>query len=482
MSRKKKPLYQQLYEQLRSSILQGQFSSGDRLPSKRQLAQNLGLSQNTVNTAYQQLVDEGYIESRERSGFFVLTLALPKLKEKRKAEIEQLSEETPAPNNPIIDFSSRNADPELFPYDLFRRISSEIWRDRPPELLSSPPAQGHAVLRREIAIYLARNRGLSVSPEQIVVQANSVDLLALIVRLLPNHCVGLENPGFPAFYYYLHERKLPYKLLPLGSQGIEPDKIKIQGAQIISVSPTHQFPSGSIMPVGQRIKLLRYASAAPDRWLMEDDYDSEFRYEGLTVPSLKSLDRDDKVIYLGNFSKAICPGIRVSYLVLPRILLEKYQKLEASFRCPVSGFTQILLARFLEGGQYERHLNRLRKRYRAKRELMLSCLDKSNLPLEILGSEAGFQINLRLHLDKLQIKTKDATKYTENLREKLRKSGIIVPFLSDFLIKDQKMSKSCSKDPVLILGFSDLKEEEIQNGIRCLLKIIEGEDCASSPS
>lgn len=505
-----KPLYQKIYEELRDAILSGQWPGGARLPSRRTMAANLGVSLNTVSSAYQQLVDEGYLEARERSGFYVEKLPWEEL---RRVEAPEQTHHTPEPgpqSETVIDFSDPGIDPALFPYSDFQKIYRDLWRSENSSLVLRPPGKGCFELRQELAFYLARSRGIVVTPEQIVIRANSLSLFRLLLKLLPPQCLpALEDPGFKDFFQELEQQGRPYLLLPVGAQGINPESPQLKRAGLVSVTPTHQFPTGSVMPIAARSNLLAWAASGEERWLLEDDYDSEFRYEGMTIPSLKSLDHHDRVITLGNFSKSISPALRISYMVLPEALAARLEaspkagfsltasspshaslKSDASQNlfpgdeaydlgspkdstvvsdevkealldaCPVNAAAQLALAAFLKKGLYEKHVKRLRTAFRNKRDLMLDCLGSDVDKGDIIGAEAGFHLNVRIH---------SPASETE-LKRRFAAAGLLIEFLSDYQVS-QKQAKE-QDEKILILSFSSLSPEQIREGVEKIFALL----------
>lgn len=469
-----KARYRQLYEQIRAQIMSGDLPGGQRLPSKRELARQLGISVNTVISAYEQLADEGLIEARPRSGFYVEKLPLP------PAGMKSLPQEagTVCPGNggqekkakagTEIDFRSTQIDEKAFPFQNFRKLSRDLWSQDKPYVLRESPAEGWMELRREIAIYLASNRGLAARPENILIQAQSSALFELLLQLLAKDTtIALENPGYHSFYEIAARGSRPLQLLALEEEGIRPEDIPASGPLLLSVTPTHQYPTGAVMPASRRVELLTSMSTGAERRILEDDYDSEFRYEGKPLPSLKSLDSMDRVIYLGNFSKSVCPGLRVSYMVLPDELRERFEEKKGLFSCPVPSPIQFLLASFLAEGHYARHLRRMRALYQKKRQLMLSWLKEEVPEWKVIGAEAGFHLNVQLPQPVDQ----------EKLRQKLTENGVRLSFLSDFdqspaALKEEK----AYTPPVLLLSFSSLSEEEMISGLRRIAATLDALD------
>ncbi len=495
-----KPLYQKIYEELRDAILSGQWPGGARLPSRRTMAANLGVSLNTVSSAYQQLVDEGYLEARERSGFYVEKLPWEEL---RRVEAPEQTDCTPEPgpqNETVIDFSDPGIDPALFPYSDFQKIYRDLWRSENSSLVLRPTGKGCFELRQELAFYLARSRGIVVTPEQIVIRANSLSLFRLLLKLLPPQCLpALEDPGFKDFFQELEQQGRPYLLLPVGAQGVNPESPQLKRAGLVSVTPTHQFPTGSVMPIAARSSLLAWAAAGEERWLLEDDYDSEFRYEGMTIPSLKSLDHHDRVITLGNFSKSISPALRISYMVLPEALAARLEASPAASdeakealldACPVNAAAQLALAAFLKKGLYEKHVKRLRTAFRNKRDLMLDCLGPDVDKGDIIGAEAGFHLNVRIHSPASE----------KELKRRFAAAGLRIEFLSDYHVsqkqakeQSEKASENLTNKPseepsnhmaqkleteneqdekILILSFSSLSPKQIREGVEKIFALL----------
>lgn len=296
------PRYDYLCRCIRDDILCGRLTAGSRLPSRRSLAEHLKVSAVTVESAYAQLAAEGYIVSREKSGYFVSQLE-PALR-------------PPVPRPPsgpmlrprgspwMMDLRGGGGSTELFPFSVWAKLMRQVLSQRGPDLLRPVPHSGVPELREAIAGTLYRLRGLSVSPEQIVVGSGSEYLYNLIVQLLGRELVyGVEDPGYPkpARIYALNGARCIS--LPVDGQGISPQTLAASPAQVVHLSPSHQFPTGAVTPAGRRQALLRWAAQGGDRYLIEDDYDSEFRFTGLPIPALQSIDQADRVIYLNTFSR-----------------------------------------------------------------------------------------------------------------------------------------------------------------------------------
>lgn len=385
------PLYEQLYRHISSAIQSGQIRPGEKLPSKRQMCATLGISMSTVETAYSLLVDEGYILSRPRSSYVAAPIV--PLESSRPTPIAP----PPEPLAPAwrYSFSTGAVDTSVFPFSSWARISKEAVYEN-PELLQRGHPQGDPPLRKALAELLSQYRGIRCHPDQIVVGAGADQLLALLLQLLPRHqAVALEDPGYPSAYAvvrHLGRRAIP---IPVDSEGMDPEALERSGASLAYVTPSHQFPLGITMPVGRRSRLLQWVCRGEDRWLIEDDYDSEFRYASRPIPAMQGLDRQGRVIYLGTFSRSIAPAIRVAYMILPPPLLERYRREFSLTASTVSRFEQEALRRFIVQGLYSRHLRRVGNLYRQKCTLLTGAL--SAIPgAHLSGEQAGLHFLLTI--------------------------------------------------------------------------------------
>ena len=315
------PLYEQLYESLAEAMRAGELAAGTRMPGKRRLAAELSVSVNTVDGAYQILAAEGYLEARERSGFYVQEyLALPTRPETANAApAPREAEPRPEIVEPSIkyDLSTRGVDPELFPFRTWARLQKELLYSS-PQLLTHGDAQGDRELRQALADYLEEYRGVRCSPEQIVVGAGLEYLLGLLAPLLPGPA-AVENPGYPRAKQVLENNGVPCCCLPVDEDGLSVAALSASGAAVCYITPSHQFPTGVTMPAGRRAELLHWAARRPgERYIIEDDYDSEFRFDTRPLPSLQGMaGADGPVVYLSTCSRSLAPSIRIAYMVLP---------------------------------------------------------------------------------------------------------------------------------------------------------------------
>ena len=393
-SSQRRPLYEQLYRYIRGEIEAGRLAAGERLPSKRALAAHLKISVVTVEGAYGQLLAEGYLRSEPKRGFFVQAV-----QEEHRSPAPARTLSVPAPPTPALpyDFSTSAVDIALFPFATWAKLMREVLSEQAAPLLASPHPQGLPALRRAIAEHLYRFRGIRADAEQIVVGAGSETMIGLLVQLLGREGgYGVENPGYTKTQRILTSCGAAVRPLPLDGQGLRVDALEEAGVRVVHVTPSHHYPLGIIMPVARRQALLRWAEAAPDRYILEDDYDSEFRFSGRPIPALQSLDGGERVVYLNTFAKGLAPSLRISYMVLPPHLLERWRRDFWFYSSTVPSFEQYALARFMERGHFERHLNRTRTRYKARREALLAAARDTGLTR--VGSFAGGDAGLHLLL------------------------------------------------------------------------------------
>lgn len=367
------PLYEQLYRFIIKEISNNRFTAGKKLPGKRTAAQQLGVSVNTVDEAYQMLAAEGYVTAKPRSGFYVNKLDKTVL----PPRIHKNGNGVPPPKPPQqkvwrYSFASADIDPELFPAKTWNRLFRETLSGS-PTLYEKGDAFGDVPLRLAICDYLRAYRGVRCKPEQLVVGAGLETLVGMLARLFAGQRVALENPGYTKTARILNNEGIETCWVPVDKNGLRCDKLKESGARAAYLTPSHQFPTGYVMPVGRRTELLRWASDS-DGFLIEDDYDSEFRFDGRPLPSLQGLDREGHVVYAGTFSRSLAPGLRVAYLVLPPRLLARWKKAYGGYSCTVSRPEQHTLARFMADGHFARSLNRMRTAYREKRDVAVKAL------------------------------------------------------------------------------------------------------------
>lgn len=390
------PLYQRLYRALVRQIRTGTLAAGVRLPGKRTLATELGISVNTVDTAYQMLVAEGYVESRPRSGFVVLPftqefpVASPPPQPKAAPE--------PQPETPWkFDLRTGSVDADLFPFRTWGRIQKELLYSA-PQLLAYGAPQGDENLRAALARYLAAYRGVQCTPEQIVVGAGLEYLLGLLAPLLGGIC-AVEDPGYGSTRHILENSGLPCCAVPVDKYGLSAQALEESGANLCYITPSHQFPTGVTMSAPRRADLLAWASKAPDRYLLEDDFDAEFRFDQKPLPSLQGMaGADGPVVYLSTVSRSLAPSIRLAYMVLPQQLLPRWKRRYGSYANTVSRFEQQTFCRFIEDGYFTRHLARTRNTCKHRRDALVSALQSTfgRSAIQLRGIHTGLHLLLTL--------------------------------------------------------------------------------------
>lgn len=367
MSHEKKCLYEKLYEEIKQDIQSGRLKSGARLPSKRSQAERLGISVITVESAYEKLIAEGYISARERSGYFVCD------GEFTQPELQELPEEqfVEVPQKPAAVPGS-----SMFPFSVWTRLMRTVILEKGNALLSPVPPGGAPDLQQAISAHLKAYRGISVPPHRIIVGAGTEYLNNLLVQLLGNNLTyAVEDPGYhkPAKIYRLNGALC----LPIGldSQGLSAEELYYKNVDVVHISPAHHFPTGIVMPISRRMELVKWA-VRKNGYIIEDDYDSEFRWAGKPLPTMFGLDKTGRVIYMNTFSMTIAPSVRISYVCLPPELYERWRERLGFCSCPVPAFEQYTLASFISSGHFERHISRMRKHYRHVRELALALAEK----------------------------------------------------------------------------------------------------------
>ena len=450
-SRSKKPLYEQIYDYIKSDIQNGRISYGEKLPSTRALSKHLEVSRSTVELAYEQLLSEGYIESAPYRGFFVAQIdelyqlkkgdKIPERKQEKKKEYR-------------YDFTPNGVDLNSFPYNVWRKLSKDILMDDRIELFRSGDPQGEYAFRNAICNYLYQARGVNCTPEQIVIGAGSDYILMLLSMIIgKEHMIAFEDPTYKQAYRVI--RSLGYDTVPvvMDRQGMEIPELEKTGADIAYVTPSHQYPTGIIMPIRRRMELLKWAYEKEGRYIIEDDYDSEFRYKGKPIPALQGYDAEDKVIYLGTFSKSIAPAIRLSYMVLPKTLLDVYQTKGSFVNSTVSKVDQTIVQHFIEEGYYERHLNKTRALYKNRHDILIDALKTLEDICTISGEHAGVHILLSFE---------NGWKEKE-LIEKAAEKDIRVYGLSDYRI--QKAEK---ENATILLGYANMNEGDIKEAVEIL--------------
>ena len=442
------PLYEALYRCIRGDILSGVLSPGEKLPSKRALAQNLEVSKITVEAAYNQLLSEGYIRSQEKKGYFVEAVERHAQPQTRETRGDQLPKQ-----EYLLDLTANGT--EQFPFSVWSRLQREVMLDYGEKLLLPLPNQGIPELRQAIADHLVAFRGMHVDPDNILIGAGTDFLYNLLIQLLGRDKIyAVEEPGYGKIRKIYAVGGVACVSAHMDEQGVIPESL--EKADVLHCSPSHHFPTGLVTPVSRRMELLNWAKQG--KWIIEDDYDSEFRFDAHPKPAMQALDGAGRVIYMNTFSKSLAPSIRISYMILPEQLMAQFRLRLGFYSCTVPSFEQYTLARFLSRGHFEKHINRMRKFYKQRRNRVVSLLENcafSDL-LSILELDAG------LHF-LLQVKTQLTDR---QLTDGLAEAGIKIRALSEYY-HDSRADRHC-----LVVNYSGIKEENLTEALETLKGIM----------
>ena len=454
------PLYQQIEEYLKQEIQEGRLVAGMRLPSSRALSANLLVSRSTIETAYDQLVAEGYIEPVAYKGYYVCEIEgiyfqkaeYTKQNNPEKTEIKQRRKL----HNYRYDFALNGIAPESFPTHTWKQLAKQVLSDSTEEIFAQGNPYGEDSFREAIAEYLYHARGVKCEKSQILVGAGNDYLLMVLATLFEcNKKVAMENPTYLSAWYDLKHTGCSVCTVKSDEMGICIEELEKTGADVVYVMPSHQFPMGTVMPLKRRMELLRWADEN-QTYIIEDDYDSEFRYKGKPIPALQGFDKNERVIYIGTFSKSIAPSIRISYMALPKKLMRYYQS-RYPFAVTISKVDQKIVELFLRNGHYERHLNRMRRLYKSKHDWILRWVKEEMSEIcSCFGEHAGIHLLLRFHNG---ISEDEAV-------ERAKSAGIRVYGLSEFFVQEKKETEA-----VVLIGYATLTEEEIKEALQILSRI-----------
>lgn len=446
------PMYCQLYRYIREEIKSGKISVGTRLPSIRQLSQNLMISKNTIESAYQQLVDEGYIESRPRSGLYVSELEKDFSCEKTSPQIKK---EFQLQLKYDYDFDPNSVDLDNFPFSVWKKLTTECLTPERGYLFKYDDTRGEVKLRKEISAYLRHSRAVYCEEEQVVIGSTAQHLVSIICQLagLRKFKIAIEDPGCIEMKSIFRNLGFEVVGIPIEKDGINIEMLKSSGAKIVYITPSKQFPWGIIMPIGKRLKLLKWAEEE-NGLIIEGDYDGEYRYHGKPIPALQGLSNSDNVIYLSTFSKYLLPSICISYMVLPERLLKLYNQDYYFYEQSVPRLNQQILQQFIERGHWESHIRKMRNIYSKKHGILMNAINQyMDDRVIVVGRDAG------LHL---LIEVKNGMKEQE-LVDSAADLGVKVYPYSTYLY-----NKSSCVHPRIIIGFGGLKGDAITEGIKLL--------------
>lgn len=454
--RNKKSMYEFLYDSLKRDILNGRLAQGSKLPSKRTLAKDNQISVRTVMNAYDQLLAEGFIVSEEKRGYFVAKVYEDDVTSfKRVVDSKQEVQK-----DYIVDFTAHKLVCDKFPISMWKKIMREVLTDYDEDLIQKADYRGIKPLRRAIADYLYRSRGMEVDEDCVVIGAGIEYLFGRLYKLFPKDAVyAMENPGYQRIRHIFEDYSLEWECIPMDQEGIRIKDLEESRAKIIHTSPEHHFPLGITMSKKRREELLQWANAGPDRYIIEDDYDCEYRYDSRLAPAIACTDTQGKVIYINSFSKSLAPSIRVSYMVLPKELMERYKKIAGVYSNSVCSLDQYALAKFLDDGYFERHMRRMKKYCQEQGKRLLKYLMESDLfsKADIHGGKSGTHFLVKI----------DTALRDEDLVAEAKKQKVKIRCLSKYCWEDQESYKH-----IIVFRYTDASDEEIREAIKRLERVI----------
>lgn len=437
------PKYEAIYKQMIQQIKKKQLRPHTPIPPKRVLAEQLQVSVHTVQTAYEQLISEGYLYTTERQGYFVSELDLPDINEHDFEKLALLDEQS----SPFINFRNGQVDTEALPY----KKMIKFWRESiQAEHIPNAPWQGEPMLRNEIATYLRRAKGLHCQPHEIFIFSGTQAQLHALSIFFGRPRVAIENPGFHRAFHVFQQLEMPIERIQVDEHGCT---VPTKSVKLLYTTPAHQFPLGSIMPVARKLALLKWAEKM-NSYILEDSYDSEFRFKGSPIPPLAQLDQQERVIYFGSFSKTLLPSIRMSYIVLPRHLVAPFEQFFALQKSTVSKIEQIVVAKMIASGEFEKNVAKMRVLYKEKRQFIIREIQKHlGEDFVISGEDAGLHIVLSL----------PSYLPEEIAVTKAKEAGVMVDSMAQFYQEEKGIN-------AVVIGYSAPSLEEIRKGVQLLAK------------
>ncbi|ALX50064.1 PLP-dependent aminotransferase family protein [Lentibacillus amyloliquefaciens] len=455
-------IYKQIYETLKGFILDHKVSAGTKLPSKRELSNELGVSINSVAAAYEQLLAEGYIYTVERRGYFIENIAhFVNVHSAKEPDLPAHLKETFSDQKGWLSFSHIKTDNSKFPFHEWMKSQQKAIAQHKSELAEIAHFQGPFTVRKTISDMIALTRGVTCEPEQIIIGTGIHPLIhQLMAMQSSNRKVAVENPGYSRIYQLLKSQKRDVSPIELDKEGIDIKGIETAKPDFLFITPSHQFPTGTIMPISRRVELLNWAATGEDRYIIEDDYDSEFKYGTDNIPSLQSLDRNQRVIYFGTFSKTLLPSFRISYMVLPPKLLELYQYNYSDRIQGCSSLHLYALHYFIQSGEYAKHIKRMNQHYNKKRKQLIKELYlRFQNKIKINDAPAGLHFLAEFNTDK---------RY-EEIDEKAQREKLEIYTIKRFLLGNKTRD---SQNIQLVIGFASIKQEDIVEAVERLYRVI----------
>lgn len=465
----KQSLYEYLYHCIKEDILSGKIKSGEKLPSKREMAKNHNISVITVENAYAQLIVEGYIYTQEKKGYFASEISEQYINTNLHNKGKEYQHEDKKDNiknkiniekkDWLVDFSSNHIMYDSFPFATWSRIMRQTLLDKENAFLVSPAPSGVGELREAIATHLSHSRGMDIDANNIIVGAGTEYLYSIIVQLLgKDSVIAVEDPGYQKISKVYESNGVKCIHLPIDQSGIPAKELAGKKIDAVHISPSHHFPTGRVMPVSRRQHLLNWARENHG-FIIEDDYDSEFRFSGRPIPAMAGMD-SNHVIYMNTFSKTLAPSIRIAYMILPDKLMEKYNNELNFYSSTVSSFEQYTLANFIAGGYYERHINRMRNYYRDYRNTILSAIKQSPIYSKVTIEEENAGLHFILGIRK---------KINDNeFKEILRKNKINISSVSDYCYNDLEEFRH-----KFIINYSAVSKDKLTKALEIMNNALE---------
>lgn len=458
-------IYQQIYREIKKMILSNKLAPNEKLPSKRGLSKELGVSINSVTNAYEQLLAEGYIFTIERKGYFVEEIKqfMSTHELSARPEFPEDLREKEADREGWISLSHMSTELSMFPFKEWIKCERIAIKHHADELSEISHPQGPYLVRQTIARLIAVTRGVVCKPEQVIIGPGTQLLLWQVMNMMPNGIkTAIENPGYSRLYQQLREMKYHVTPIPLDDKGINIDKVKEINPNLLIITPSHQFPTGIIMPISQRLELLNWAANQGNAYIIEDDYDSEFKYGTDNIPSLQSLDRHQRVIYTGTFSKTMMPGLRISYFVLPPDLLREYRRKYSNWIQGSNALSLYTLHYFIETGEYNKHIKRMNHSYEERRELLIRELKlRFKRDFHIKDIPAGLHFLAEFKTERTY----------EEVQQRLTEKKLEAYPLTRFMLEEQFVD---TDNVVLVIGFSCISVDEIPEAVRRLYEVFYG--------
>jgi len=440
------PKYMQLYQRLKEDMLKGRMKKGEKLPSVRSVASSLGVSKITVENAYNQLLVEGFVESVPKSGYFVQDLESTAMifGEELPHSIEE--------EEPFQEVVTDGASEGTFHFQEWKKAINGVLEYEQEALLSAGDCQGEYALRYEIAKFIYQSRGVRAKPSQVVVGAGIQVLFSLLAAFLRQKTkeIAFEYPGFSKGMYIFEDHGYDTMKIPIDEEGLVLKELEESSAKIVYVSPSHQYPTGSVMPIKKRMQLLSWAERV-DGYIIEDDYDSMLRYEGYPVPALQGISTSDRVIYAGSFSKLLLPSLRISFIILPKALLPSFHEVRNRYSQSVSKIEQLALASYMKEGSFLRHLRRIRMLYGKKNQLLVDAFKKNpTKDFQLVGKESGLHVVLSF-APKIQL---------EKMVQIAREEGILLEGVEEY-----------PDNRILVFPYSGISDDQMEDVVKKIVSI-----------